>query len=183
MASKKCFETTPLVHTDRSIRLLQIDGSSSGDAISCTLRRFSLSTCPEYTALSYTWGPERPMKEITVNDEQVSVRVNLWEFLKVECTRNAARLYWIDALCIDQANMLERNHQVNLMRIIYSTVRSRVDASCLFLADPPAGVPRDCLARVWLGQYLICGSYRTTDHQAGSVEIVDDPAILFKITA
>jgi hypothetical protein len=30
------------------------------------------------------------------------------------------KYFWIDALCIDQSNVLERNHQVNLMSRIYS---------------------------------------------------------------
>jgi hypothetical protein len=29
-------------------------------------------------------------------------------------------LFWIDAICIDQANVLERNHQVGLMKQIYT---------------------------------------------------------------
>lgn len=32
--------------------------------------------------------------------------------------------FWIDAICIDQSNVMERNHQVQIMRKIYSNARS-----------------------------------------------------------
>jgi hypothetical protein len=36
------------------------------------------------------------------------------------CTRHADKLLWIDALCIDQENVIERNHQVQQMGEIFS---------------------------------------------------------------
>lgn len=37
--------------------------------------------------------------------------------------KNVRPLIWIDYLCIDQDNVDERNHQVNLMRVIYSKAK------------------------------------------------------------
>jgi hypothetical protein len=34
------------------------------------------------------------------------------------------RVYWIDAICINQDSVLERNHQVQMMRQIYSNAES-----------------------------------------------------------
>ena len=50
------------------------------------------------------------------------IRENLWWFLHHMRLRSQWKLFWIDALCIDQSNILERNHQVNSMRQIYSNV-------------------------------------------------------------
>jgi hypothetical protein len=37
--------------------------------------------------------------------------------------QGSLELFWIDAICIDQENVQERNHQVSLMKDIYSKVR------------------------------------------------------------
>jgi hypothetical protein len=36
---------------------------------------------------------------------------------------DAPAFFWIDAICIDQENISERNHQVNLMKYIYSQAK------------------------------------------------------------
>jgi hypothetical protein len=75
-------------------------------------------------------------ESIGINGVQVMVRKNLYEFLArhlYEARDQAAiegkslllpEFYfcWIDALCIDQSNVAERNHQVQLMKDIYSKV-------------------------------------------------------------
>ena len=98
------------------------------------MHHFQLSKPPPYRALSYTWG-DTNTKKIIVNDCVVSVRRNLWEALahiqfapfhfenseKDESfSGDNSKWVWVDALCIDQNNTLERNHQVGIMGKIYS---------------------------------------------------------------
>lgn len=50
----------------------------------------------------------------------IDVRKNLWEFIRqLSSTISEPKLFWIDAICISQSNVHERNHQVNLMKQIY----------------------------------------------------------------
>lgn len=85
-----------------------------------------LATCPSYTAVSYAWG-DTPEKDenwpLTIDGVQgLHIRKNLWSFLTTQSLVIATpRLFWIDAICIDQANLHERNHQVGVMKSIYST--------------------------------------------------------------
>jgi hypothetical protein len=86
-------------------------------------------------ALSYAWGPPHPTHEIMVNGQPFLVRENLWRALQTlaelkDDTRHTPLQYgqleglgyiWIDAICINQEDVLERGHQVNMMKDIFST--------------------------------------------------------------
>ncbi|KAH7378654.1 heterokaryon incompatibility protein-domain-containing protein, partial [Cadophora sp. MPI-SDFR-AT-0126] len=70
----------------------------------------SISECT-YEALSYEWGHFKSSKEIFINGMRFFVRDNLWNAL-YDLREDSPRRLWIDALCIDQQNVDERNHQV-----------------------------------------------------------------------
>jgi hypothetical protein len=109
------------------IRLLQIQDDDLSSTISCRLKTFALEDSPAYTALSYCWGPPEKRTIIGLQRKRFIIRQNLADFLFNERERrrfepgsaDAYNWMWIDALCIDQTNVTERNHQVNLMSNIY----------------------------------------------------------------
>ncbi|KAJ4990137.1 HET domain-containing protein [Stagonosporopsis vannaccii] len=104
----------------RLIELLHNSMPSLTSHISCRLFVVPFKEAPSYTALSYVWGPENPTMKIHVDDHEFVVRKNLWDFLW-QCRLSGFKNYlWIDALCIDQTSIKERNHQVALMRHIYT---------------------------------------------------------------
>jgi hypothetical protein len=72
---------------------------------------------PQFEALSYAWGAVGSEKDIIVNNVTIPVRRNLWDAL-FHLQKSEARHLWIDAVCIDQANTAERNHQVQQMSAI-----------------------------------------------------------------
>jgi hypothetical protein len=78
--------------------------------------------------LSYVWGSPNIQHKILVNDADFWVRSNLWDFLCIAKKVYPRMAFWIDAICIDQTSITERNHQVSLMGDIYSQAR-RVIAS------------------------------------------------------
>lgn len=83
----------------------------------------------EYAALSYTWGTSEHTAMIELNGAQVSVTANLEAALRVLRDKPAMRqgcALWVDALCIDQSNLLERNQEVRRMRVIYKSAMSIV---------------------------------------------------------
>src|SRR5690242_11086058 len=97
----------------QQIRLLKIKQDKSGP-VHCTLEIVNLKTAPLYAALSYTWGPESPVCNIIIDGKLLSIRPNLFYFLRG--IRNEWTGYiFIDQICIDQLNAQERNHQVQLM--------------------------------------------------------------------
>jgi hypothetical protein len=54
--------------------------------------------------------------------KHLSAAKNLWNFLHMarEQFSNASKIFWIDAICINQGSIPERNHQVSQMGAIYS---------------------------------------------------------------
>jgi hypothetical protein len=118
----KVFQYQPLNHNTSSIRLLGILPNTSPEGyIQCTLKNATVNA--EYTCLSYVWGPPNKGCVILVNGQQYRVRRNLFDFLEVSRVRHTEKLLWIDALCIDQDNVVERNHQVQQMGDIYSNAK------------------------------------------------------------
>ncbi|KAM7211529.1 Heterokaryon incompatibility protein (HET) domain containing protein [Rhypophila decipiens] len=70
-----------------------------------------------------TWrglGDERDTTTIVIDGRQVPVTVNLHDALKRLRKRDEERIVWADAICINQGDLEERQHQVQMMGDIYS---------------------------------------------------------------
>jgi hypothetical protein len=79
---------------------------------------------PEYTALSYTWGNDTPLRTILIKGRQFEITANLHDALsELRQKENSVRL-WIDAICINQKDNSEKNEQVMRMTDIYKEANS-----------------------------------------------------------
>jgi hypothetical protein len=101
------------------IRLLHLQPRSGSETIECTIELAKFSKQPEYEALSYMWGPANPLHSILIDGANFEVRENLWLALQHLRLETESRVLWIDAICINQGNIHERNHQVAQMAQIY----------------------------------------------------------------
>lgn len=110
---------TPLDTRHPEIRLIQLLPGSEGEPIECSLTVHWLSNAPRYGAVSYVWGDPEQTARILVGGRQQEVTMNLYAFLKHFRNATEVRVLWIDALCINQDNTLEKNHQVGIMGEIY----------------------------------------------------------------
>lgn len=113
----------PLARPGSQIRLFRLSKTAQDGEIKGSFVYTDIETCPKYTALSYAWGEPTKTRKITIDGQNdVEIGENLWWFLHCRGrTIKKSRLFWIDAICIDQSNLDERNHQVGLMKRIYST--------------------------------------------------------------
>ncbi|KAF9773898.1 hypothetical protein IL306_008196 [Fusarium sp. DS 682] len=100
-------------------RLLRIEAAQDGDPIICSLSEVAFCDRPKFDALSYMWGDGQAGQNITLNGVGFSVRQNLWDALHYLRKHAAGTDYWIDAICINQNDILERNRQVRMMHHIY----------------------------------------------------------------
>ena len=110
-----------------SFRLLSLLPGLNNSPIECTLRHTRRSApFQPYEALSYAWGDPNLTNEILVNGLPLSITQNLEHALRSlrqdSGKDGAARTLWVDAICIDQSHVFERNHQVAQMREIYAGV-------------------------------------------------------------
>ncbi|KAI4267787.1 MAG: hypothetical protein L6R38_008099 [Xanthoria sp. 2 TBL-2021] len=119
------FVYAPFDDNRHRVRLLIIKSGSSPDAIDCHLIQVPLGDGPSFEALSYTWGTPEFTSSISLNGTDFQVTQNLGSALKRLRLENEDRIMWIDAICIDQANIPEKSQQVQQMRHIFQSA-SRV---------------------------------------------------------
>ncbi|KAH6665673.1 heterokaryon incompatibility protein-domain-containing protein, partial [Halenospora varia] len=115
------FQYPKLDHHAPTVRLLTIN-HDNGRKISGKLYRVSLDKQPSFVAISYLWGNSTADTEITLNGKPFMVRNNVERLLHEmrDQPKLKWRFFWIDSICINQHNFDERNHQVKLMKQIYT---------------------------------------------------------------
>lgn len=79
---------------------------------------------PEYTALSYTWGNDTPLRTILIKGQQFEIITNLHDALTELRQKHKPVRLWIDAICINQKEDSEKNEQVIQMIDIYKAATS-----------------------------------------------------------
>ncbi|KAF7943345.1 hypothetical protein EAE96_011272 [Botrytis aclada] len=103
------------------IRLVKIGPrSDEKELIELSLHQTRLRNAPKYEALSYEWGTQTCDKPVLCDGSELRVKTNLAAALNRLRLANDTRWMWIDAICIDQENIPERNEQVTMMRDIYA---------------------------------------------------------------
>jgi hypothetical protein len=121
----KPFQYPPVDNNKNEIRLLDLGPGKSVDVFQCTLYTVSLDNPPPYEALSYTWGPREQSSTIILNENgHLDITRNLDEALVYLRSETQKRTLWIDALCIDQENGIEKADQVKKMLQIYRRAES-----------------------------------------------------------
>lgn len=113
--SKPIYE--PLENVATSLRLIEVHPPSPDYIVRVRMRQVQAPT--EYCCLSYMWGDASREHTILVNDQPVQIRRNLYAFLRTAQRRYTSISLWIDALCINQEDNIERSQQVQHMGDIY----------------------------------------------------------------
>ncbi|ORX98424.1 heterokaryon incompatibility protein-domain-containing protein [Clohesyomyces aquaticus] len=109
----------PISQAKNEIRLLLLLPECDGIEPQGILLHHGLDEAPAYTALSYCWGDPLDSKEISINGTSVSVTKNLYAALLHIRHRTDPKIWWIDAICINQTDDAEKSWQVQLMRDIF----------------------------------------------------------------
>jgi hypothetical protein len=112
----------PLESNSNEFRLLKLL-KKNGELPSCELFHSSLEKNPGYEALSYTWGDATLQGKIQLNGYAQPVTQNLAQAFADIQSLDSDRILWVDALCINQGNLAERNHQVKQMGKIYQSAK------------------------------------------------------------
>lgn len=115
----------PLNLQEQEIRLVKLEHSHVSEPIKCSLQTYKLDDqFPAYVALSYAWGIKNRHDDVQLNGLPFAVGRSLWSFLHQMRVQHQYITFWIDAISINQANVLEQNHQVQMMRRIYTHAHS-----------------------------------------------------------
>lgn len=113
------------LETPRSVRFLQAQRRDADGAITLSLHQFPLDkrTCPRFTAFSYVWGERKPhLEPVFIDGHACRVLDSIHPILTLICDHAVLKFetwFWIDYLCINQADARERGEQVALMGSLY----------------------------------------------------------------
>lgn len=118
------YSKIPLITGQNTFRLLEVFPKQENDEdelVKCSLTVSGLDSLLhfEFSALSYTWGDPAIRKDIVIDGVFVSVTENLESALQQLRKETESINLWVDALCIDQQNDLEKGEQVARMHLIY----------------------------------------------------------------
>ena len=111
-----------------AVRVLVLHPSELFEApVQCHMVTNSLDAV-RYEALSYSWGEfesGKPIydRNITCDGADLPATRSAFEALRRLRYRDRFRRLWIDAMCINQLNVNERNHQVRQMARIFRSAR------------------------------------------------------------
>lgn len=115
---KFCY--TPLDDNSRQIRLCRISPlSAGGDMVVFIEDHYLDSVTGRFIALSYAWGDRTVEIPISVNGRRFHITVNLHTQICRLRALGCERKIWIDSLCINQSDQLEKMAQVSLMKDIF----------------------------------------------------------------
>lgn len=165
----------------RQIRILHLLPGNREDPIRCMLDTALLDDSPVYEALSYAWGDPLDCHFIELDGRRKSVTVNLYHALRRLRYPGCERRLWVDALCIDQDNDIEKSHQVNLMSKIYS----RTWRAILWLGDFSDGptakvnqIPREAATAAFaLLEVMAANSHHCSGHEEVDEELADQGSV------
>jgi hypothetical protein len=117
-----CYSQLSLKSHIRLLRLLPYEGQNT--PIQCQLFDYSLGESNKrthpYEALSYVWGGSTKPLSISIDEHNLAVTENLHQALLHLRHRFMERIIWVDAVCINQDNLEEKEQQIRLMPKIYA---------------------------------------------------------------
>jgi Heterokaryon incompatibility protein (HET) len=117
----------------KPIRLVRLEPSLDPEsAVFVTLETVDLRSKPTYEALSYVWGDSTKVTPITVCGHIFQVTLNLEAPMKRLRATDKPRFLWIDAICINQINVSEKNRMVMQMGDIYNCAQQTL----VWLGEP-----------------------------------------------
>ncbi len=141
------YKYSALDESAKEIRLMTLLPGRFEDNISITLETVILTKkhTPQFEALSYVWGSTENPMDVSVKARKpkrsksypllgrkrrrrpkacshgtISVTQNLATALPYLRKRDKPRVFWIDAICVNQQDRAERGHQVKRMAAVYS---------------------------------------------------------------
>lgn len=125
------YQYQPLPTEEGFIRLLRLLPSPTHQAeIHVDLIEYNLTpshtSSHSYEALSYVWGSLDTTSSILVGDKRLQVTPNLHAALSQLRDTVFPRVLWVDAVCINQCDDVEKALQIRCMARIYASAKRTI---------------------------------------------------------
>ncbi|QIW97251.1 hypothetical protein AMS68_002769 [Peltaster fructicola] len=102
------------------IRLLHLHRKLPFCGVRASIAIVRLDKLPTYEAISYTWGNSQDRCTILLQGKRFSTTRSAWEALTTHGSFWRPMTVWIDQICINQNDDIEKGQQVAMMFDIYS---------------------------------------------------------------
>ncbi|CAH0044919.1 unnamed protein product [Clonostachys solani] len=156
MAGEDAYEYTAIT-APKTIRLIHISPETETDPVHFSLETSPLESAPDFEAISYCWGNDQGQHQVVCNGKPLFMHKSLFEALSYFRFPDKPRVLWADAVCINQADPIEKSSQVLLMPHIYSQA-SRVLVWLGAAVDPVFGsVPSHTNLTILQGLQMLPG--------------------------
>jgi hypothetical protein len=115
----------PQLQHARNIRLLEHSGRLDSNDVRFHLSENSLERVDgEFISISYCWGRETLTKCLPISSSAyLKVTKTVHSLLKHVAGVASGLPVWVDAICINQDDIKEKNNQVSMMRDIYAAAK------------------------------------------------------------
>lgn len=118
------FPYEPLKTDRHEIRLIQLkakthEPSQSDCALSVDLIHAQRGHCQPYTALSYAWGRNNVQAPLRIKDRHYYINETVDAALRQLQDEDSDVSVWVDQICINQQDNVEKGNQVQQMKEIY----------------------------------------------------------------
>lgn len=167
----------PYQHLDeerREIRLLVLKAGSGSDVLQCELQKVFLDDLlkPEYETISYSWGSRKRTSKIIIDGVPTMIPFNTERALHRMRLVDADRVLWVDAVCINQSNEIEKGHQIPFMYTIFTGSRRNL----IWLGEDEDGTTGEALKI--MDSILENARYETNDYANFASTIKDEMGTL-----
>ncbi|KAI0385236.1 heterokaryon incompatibility protein-domain-containing protein [Hypomontagnella monticulosa] len=120
----KTFRYGPALLGARLVRVIKLNPSWNGSApLHISLKTVCVDKFSDYDCLSYTWDEQVPERLIYCDGKLMLITANVDTAMRRFRRKHRPRWLWIDAVCINQACVEEKNAQVSMMADIYRSAR------------------------------------------------------------
>ncbi|CZR68417.1 uncharacterized protein PAC_18316 [Phialocephala subalpina] len=122
LATQRALFRYECLNTEKAqIRFVYIDPAKrASDPLRCQLKTVDMSSNPQYIAISYTWGGTNRSRPLILNGKLMHITVSLEQALyHFRSLFLSDTPFWIDALCINQEDNMEKSTEIRRMLSIY----------------------------------------------------------------
>jgi hypothetical protein len=106
--------------TEDTTRVLTLFPGTASDPLTGSLKSLTVSNPKYFEALSYAWGKTTSYESMKCDDKALNVTASLATALRKLRYTDRPRVIWVDQICINQKNLVERSQQVVHMNSIYT---------------------------------------------------------------
>lgn len=107
------------ISKSRTVRLLRLEPGTSYQSLEGHLIDYKIGGGKGYNAISYVWDSPSLTSTISIEGKRLAITASVSAALKHFRRKKGRKLVWIDQICINQKDIVERSQQVQLMHTIY----------------------------------------------------------------